>query len=79
MRTLVFSAASLAAALSLTACASTGGERTTSANSYAADVARLQSQCDGRGGMLVPTGRLSGAQAQLDYACDIRSGGAHTR
>ncbi len=75
MRTVAPAALGLAAALSLGACASPGPEKATSANSYAADLARLQSQCDARGGMLIPNGRLSGAQAQIDYSCDIRSGG----
>lgn len=79
MRTLAITALGLAAAVSLGACASTSPEKATSANSYAADLARLQKQCDARNGMLVPTGRLSGGQAQLDYFCDIRSGGNRTR
>ncbi len=62
-------------ALSLGACASTGAEKATSSNGYAAELAKLQAQCDARKGMLVPSGRLSGAQPQLDYNCDIRTGG----
>jgi hypothetical protein len=79
MRTLGLTTLGLISALSLGACASTGSERTTSATGYSGELAKLQSQCDARGGMLVPTGRLSGAQPQLDYACDIRSGGNRTR
>lgn len=74
MRTLSLIAAA-SAAMALTACASTGAEKATSSGAYASELAKLQAQCDARKGMLIPTGRLSGAQPQLDYTCDIRSGG----
>jgi hypothetical protein len=57
-------------ALALAACASPGGETGTTSLS-ANEVARLQSECDARGGVLVPSGRLT-PQESLNYVCNIR-------
>lgn len=58
-----------ALALTLSACASTGRE-----NPDHADLQRMAADCQARGGILVPTGELTG-RPQVDYACRI-SGGA---
>ena len=55
--------------LALGACASMGrGPPPTSA----AEMAQLQSECDSRGGIVVPSGRLTG-EPRLDNICRINS------
>jgi len=56
-------------ALTLSACASTGGP-----SHEQADMQRMSADCQARGGILSPTGQLTG-RPQIDYACKI-SGGA---
>ena len=62
-------AVTLALAAGLCACASSGGGGGHN-NSYSGDMAKLQSQCDARGGILTPTSRLTG-RPETDYACTI--------
>jgi len=62
--------AAVAAGLLLGACASSGGA---ARGGYADDLAKLQSDCDARGGTLTPLGRLTG-RAETDYACTLREG-----
>ena len=61
----------IALAAALSACASSGGK--IAANSYGSDMAKLQSECDTRGGILTPTNRLTG-RPETDYACRINGG-----
>jgi hypothetical protein len=56
-------------ALCLCACAETGREHAT-ANGYVGDQARLQRECDARGGFLVSTARLTG-QPETESYCRI--------
>ena len=71
MRALAFTTLAFVSAVALTACASTGREGATS--SGYSDTARLQRECDRRGGMLIPTGRNTGEPA-LDNSCDVTNG-----
>jgi len=64
MRNLAF----VPALLALGACADQGLRP--GAGGPADDMTRLQRDCDGRGGMLSPSGRNTG-QASLDYVCKI--------
>lgn len=64
MRTLLLT---IAAALSLSACASNTNERSLSQ----AEMDRLQRECTARGGILVPTGRITGREP-LDNICRIQ-------
>ena len=77
MRVPILAALATLCVLGAGACSSTGTENPTTAarNSGGDDTARLQSQCDARGGNLVPTGRLTG-QAPLDNACDLTGSSA---
>ncbi|HTI66644.1 MAG TPA: hypothetical protein VL460_03740 [Caulobacteraceae bacterium] len=59
--------------LVLAACATPGAETATTSSS-GAEVARLQRECDARGGILVPSGRLT-PQESLNYVCNIRDSG----
>jgi hypothetical protein len=68
MRSLAFAALALFA---VGACATSGAETTTTTTRAGRDMARLRSECDARGGILVASGRLSGEPA-LDYYCNIR-------
>jgi hypothetical protein len=73
MRTLVLIGVAAASALSLAACASYDGygyERPTAASYRERQENRLERQCYRRGGILVPSGRLSGDPA-LDNYCSI--------
>ena len=63
----LLAAATLAAA-PLAAC-STQGER--DMVSYRAQVERLRTDCEARGGTLQPTGKISG-NAAIDHPCRIR-------
>ena len=58
------------AALTLAACASTGGGET-----YQQEFARLEASCQARGGMLVASSNPSSGRPATDYVCDIRDGG----
>ena len=71
MRPLVPTAFVLLTALTLSACAASGPGPTASLS--ADESARLQRDCDTRGGILVPSGRLTG-QASLDNICRIQDG-----
>ncbi len=66
----IFIAALLPATL-LAACAS---DNRPSAST--AELNQLRADCEARGGMLRPTGRISGAPA-LDNPCIIRGGGSN--
>jgi hypothetical protein len=59
---------SLAAAMALAACASTGGT-----NTYEAEYRQLNADCQARGGILAATGAQSG-RPQNDNVCEIRNG-----
>lgn len=52
-------------ALTTAACASTGGQ-----NSYRQDMDKLEQDCTSRGGILQPTGALTG-RPETEYACRI--------
>lgn len=66
MRRLVaLSVLALSAATTLSACASTGP------TSYDEDMAKLEADCRARGGILTPTGAMTG-RPQTEYACEIR-------
>lgn len=60
-------ALSLLSAIALTtaACASTGGQ-----NTYRQDMDKLEQDCTRRGGILQPTGALTG-RPETEYACRI--------
>jgi hypothetical protein len=58
------------AALTLAGCASEGGAVS---NSYSRDLAKLQSECDARGGVLAPVPYASTGRPQTDYYCDIKT------
>jgi hypothetical protein len=64
-------------AVTLAACASDGAS--TARRGYSADLAKLQRDCDARGGMLVPMPRGGTGQASTDYYCDIRGPDADFR
>ena len=58
----------------LSACASSGrGHGHGASNSYGGDMAKLQAECDARGGILTPTNRLTG-RPETDYACTVHGG-----
>ena len=75
MRTLILAAVAVLSGAGLGACASSGsgGSNASAGN----DLARLQNECDGRGGILVPSGRNTG-EAQLDNVCHIEGAGLRT-
>jgi hypothetical protein len=60
---------SAAFALGLSACATGSG----GPSYHQREMARLRSECDARGGILLPSGANSG-EAALDNACEIRGG-----
>ena len=64
----------LIALAGLAACASPGVGASTSApaNTYAAELDRLERDCTARNGFLAPLGRGGTGQASTDYACTIR-------
>lgn len=64
---MTFKALSLLGAIALTtsACASTGGQ-----NTYRQDMAKLEQDCTSRGGILQPTGAMTG-RPETEYACRI--------
>ena len=64
MRVVPF-AAPAALALTLSACAPSMGP-----NHYQTELERLTADCEARGGVLSPTGQLSG-RPQLDNVCKI--------
>ncbi|HTK34277.1 MAG TPA: hypothetical protein VL358_03175 [Caulobacteraceae bacterium] len=70
MRTLVFAGLIFLPALVLGACASQGRESASSTPLAGREMARLQRECEARGGMLLPSGRLTG-QTSLDNVCKI--------
>jgi hypothetical protein len=57
--------------LSLGACA--GGATHTAQNSSQREIDRLDSQCKAQGGILVPSGRMTGREP-LDNVCKINGG-----
>lgn len=63
--------AALLAGAVLSACASTGG----GGPSYQQEYALLNTSCQERGGILVPTSGSVTGRAATDYVCDIRDGG----
>jgi len=64
MRIVLF-AAPAALALTLSACATAGGE-----NPHATEVERLAAECQARGGILTPSGENTG-RPQVDNVCRI--------
>ena len=73
MRRLSLAALSVLAA-ALAGCAATGA----GPGIGAAEMAELRSQCEARGGVLVPSGAATGRPA-LDEICKITGGGGLTR
>ena len=71
MRKLLIVAATVAP-LALAACASTGA----GGESYQAEYARLNAECQARNGILTPIAGSTGPRAANDYACEIRGGGS---
>jgi hypothetical protein len=71
MRKLILAAVAIIP-LSLGACASSP-TRTAQNNSSQREIDRLESQCKARGGMLMPSGRMTGREP-LDNVCKINGG-----
>jgi hypothetical protein len=62
-------------ALALAACAGHGGVQ----NSYSAELAQLESDCNARGGMLLPLPPGGTSRPATDFYCDIRGPGERFR